>query len=186
MAVARVNIRERQAPLRERYKAEPSAAQVVLKVRGGDSDLADPLHCAVVPESAPTVSWQSGAHSAVGGDGDVACSGDLLIGALVACQETTIRIVAANMGIELESLDVEVEADWDARGTLAMGPYPIGLTAIRCQTKVRVAGDLVGERADRLLRSAEKYCVVLNTLRNGVRVESSFALERVGQPPAVP
>jgi uncharacterized OsmC-like protein len=108
----------------------------------------------------------------------VPCSGDLLLGALAACQETTIRMVAANMGIELESLRVEIEADWDARGTLAMGDYPIGLTAIRCNTTVRVPGDVLGDRADRLLRSAEKYCVVLNTLRNGVPVESSFALER--------
>jgi uncharacterized OsmC-like protein len=177
MAVARVNLRERQVPIRERYKATPDSAQIVLRVRSGRSELSDPLHCGVVPESAPSVAWRSGAHPAVGGDGDVPCSGDLLIGALAACQETTIRMVAANMGIELESLDVEVEADWDARGTLAMGAYPIGLTAIRCKTRARVPGDVQGERAERLLRSAEKYCVVLNTLRNGVPVESTFALE---------
>jgi uncharacterized OsmC-like protein len=70
-----------------------------------------------------------------------------------------------------------VEADWDARGTLAMGDYPIGLTAIRCQTTVRVPGDLAGQRSERLLRSAEKYCVVLNTLRAGVPVDSSFSIE---------
>lgn len=178
MALARVNLRERQSLIRDGYKAAPETAQIVLKVRSGKSELSDPLHCSVVPEAAPSVSWRSGAHSAVGGDGDVACSGDLLIGALAACQETTIRMVAANMGIELESLDVEVEADWDPRGTLAMGAYPIGLTAIRCTTRVRVPGDVQGERADRLLRSAEKYCVVLNTLRNGVHVESTFALEQ--------
>jgi len=106
----------------------------------------------------------------------VPCSGDVLLGALAACQETTLRMVAANMGIELESLEVEIEADWDARGTLAMGDYPIGLTAIRCNTRVTVPQDVRGERAERLLRSAEKYCVVLNTLRNGVPVASSFSL----------
>lgn len=178
MAVARVDLRERQAPIRDGYKAAPETAQIVLKVRSGESELSDPLHCAVVPDSAQSVSWRSGAHPAVGGEGDVPCSGDLLIAALAACQETTIRMVAANMGIALESLDVEVEADWDARGTLAMGPYPIGLTAIRCATRVRVPGDVQGERADRLLRSAEKYCVVLNTLRNGVPVQSTFALDQ--------
>lgn len=89
----------------------------------------------------------------MGGEGDVACSGDLLIGALAACQETTIRMVAANMGIELESLRIEVEADWDARGTLAMGAFPIGLTGIRCRTSVRVPDDVQGEWAERLLRS---------------------------------
>ncbi len=178
MAVAKVNLRERQAPIRDRYKAAPESARIVLRVHSGESELSDPLHCAIVPDAAPSVAWRSGAHPAVGGEGDVACSGDLLIGALAACQETTLRMVAANMGIELESLDVQVEADWDARGTLAMGAYPIGLTAIRCATRVRVSGDVHDERADRLLRSAEKYCVVLNTLRNGVPVESTFALEQ--------
>ena len=177
-----MNLRDRQGPIRERYKAEPDAAQIVLKVRSGESNLDDPLHCRVVPESAPTMTWSSGAHPAVGGTGDVPCSGDLLLGALAACQETTLRMVAANLGIELEELDVHVEGDWDARGTLAMGDYPIGLTAIRARTRIRVAGDVDGERAARLLRSAEKYCVVLNTLRGGVPVESSFSLEPRGKP----
>jgi uncharacterized OsmC-like protein len=175
---AGVNVRELQAPIRERYKQDPQSATIRLRVASGQSDLSDPLHCAAVPESAPQVVWNSGAHPAVGGKGDVPCSGDLLLGALAACQETTLRMVAANMGIELESLQVEIEADWDARGTLAMGNYPIGLTAIRCQTRVKVPGDVKGERAERLLRSAEKYCVVLNTLRGGVPVASGFSLEQ--------
>jgi uncharacterized OsmC-like protein len=173
-----VNIRERQAPIRERYKANPDAAHIILKAHSGNSDLKDPLHCLVVPDAAPAHAWPSGAHPAVGGAGDVPCSGDLLLGALAACQETTIRMVAANMGIQLESLDIRVEGDWDARGTLAMGDYPIGLTAVRCATTVKVAGDVNGDRAARLLRSAEKYCVVLNTLRGGVQVESSFDLQQ--------
>ena len=172
----KVNVRELQAPIRERYKLSPQTAKIGLSVRSGQSELSDPLHCAVVPDSVPDVLWRSGAHPAVGGNGDVPCSGDLLLGALAACQETTLRMVAANMGIELESLEVEIEADWDARGTLAMGDYPIGLTAIRCKTRVTVPEDVRGERAERLLRSAEKYCVVLNTLRNGVPVASSFRL----------
>jgi uncharacterized OsmC-like protein len=176
--MARINVRELQTPIRERYKQDPQAAQIRLAVKSASSDLGDPLHCAVVPAGAPDITWRSGAHPAVGGTGDVPCSGDLLLGALAACQETTIRMVAANMGIELESLDVEIEADWDARGTLAMGAYPIGLAAIRSKTTVRVPDDVRGERADRLLRSAEKYCVVLNTLRNGVPVESAFNLEQ--------
>lgn len=103
-----------------------------------------------------------------------------MLGALAACQETTVRMVAANMGVQLDSLEVAVEADWDARGTLAMGDYPVGLMKIRCLTTVRVAHDVNAERAARLLRSAEKYCVVLNTLRSGVAVESRFDL---GQTP---
>jgi uncharacterized OsmC-like protein len=177
--MARINVRELQTPIRQRYKADPQAAHIVLKVRSAQADLSDPLHCAALPVSAPDTTWKSGAHAAVGGTGDVPCSGDLLLGALAACQETTIRMVAANMGIELASLEVEIEGDWDARGTLAMGDYPIGLTAIRCTTRVTVPQDVKGERADRLLRSAEKYCVVLNTLRNGVPVESEFSLRQL-------
>jgi uncharacterized OsmC-like protein len=177
-----VNVRELQSPIRQRYKDDPQAAQIRLRVRSDPTDLSDPLHCTALGVSTPDIRWRSGAHPAVGGTGDVPCSGDLLLGALAACQETTIRMVAANMGIELASLEVEIEADWDARGTLAMGDYPIGLTAIRCTTRVTVPEDVKGERAERLLRSAEKYCVVLNTLRNGVPVESTFALAQAGSP----
>src|SRR5207249_11768289 len=108
----KVNVRELQAPIRERYKRDPQAAQIRLSVRSGESDLSDPLHCAVVPKSAPAVSWRSGAHPAVGGSGDVPCSGDVLLGALAACQETTLRMVAADMGIELESVEVKIEAEF--------------------------------------------------------------------------
>ena len=169
-----ISIKELQAPLRKRYEDDPDSARVVLRVTGGTADLGDPLHCDVTPESVPGLTWRSGAHPAVGGVGDVACSGDLLLGALVACQEVTIRMVAANMRIAIEDLVVEAEADWDPRGTLAMGDFPVGLTAIRCSTTIVISADERRERADRLLRSAEKYCVVLNTLRGGVSVESTF------------
>src|SRR5438270_13829146 len=143
--MATINVRELQTPIRELYKTNPESALVRLRVRSGHHDLSDPLHCGIVPESAPSMSWTSGAHPAVGGVGDVPCSGDLLLGALAACQETTLRMVAANMGIELLSLDIKVAADWDPRGTLAMGDYPIGLKAIRCETRAEVKGDARGD-----------------------------------------
>src|SRR5260370_38876286 len=165
--MATINVREVQTPIRQRYKHAPEAPQIRLQVRRAQAVLGDPLHCAVLPVSAPEVIWRSGAHPAVGGSGDVPCSGDLLLGALAACQETTIRMVAANMGIELESLRVEIEADWDARGTLAMGDYPIGLTAIRSMTRVTVPEDVRGQRAERPVRSPASSAVVLNTPRSG-------------------
>ncbi len=177
MPASKVDIRARQSPIREGYRQHPQSALIKLEVESAISDLRDPLHCAVTPMATPAVRWQSGAHPAVGGAGDVPCSGDLLLGALAACQETTLRMVAANLGIDLESLHVTIEGDWDARGTLAMGDFPIGLTGIRCRTTVAVRGDVGGERAGRLLKSAEKYCVVLNTLRGGVPVESTFELK---------
>jgi uncharacterized OsmC-like protein len=178
MPKSKVDVRARQTPIRQRYLDDPDSAPEVLRVTGGSGDLADPLHCVVSPESVPDGVFRSGAHPAVGGDGDVPCSGDLLLAALAACQETTLRMVAANMGIDLEHLEVSIEGDWDPRGTLAMGKeFPIGITAIRTHTRVAVRGDERGERAERLLRSAERYCVVLNTLRAGVPVESTFTLE---------
>lgn len=173
-----MNIREIQAPIRERYTKNPNEAQIVLTVRGGSGDLSDPLHSVAKPDSVHGTEWRSGAHEAVGGAGDAPCSGDLLLGALVACQEITLRMVAANMGVEIEKLEVTAEADWDARGTLVMGDYPVGLKAIRCNTSVVVPSEVKADRAERLLRSAEKHCVVLNTLREGVDVESNFALEQ--------
>jgi uncharacterized OsmC-like protein len=176
-----VNIKARQAPLREQYAERPDSSVVRLRVTSAQSDLADPLHCEVEPASVPGLSWRSGAHAAVGGEGDAPCSADLLLGALAACQEITIRMVAANMGIELERLEVEVEGDWDPRGTLAMGrEFPVGLKAIRCTTRVVTGEDESGERAERLLKSSERYCVVLSTLRSGVPVESTFELTSSG------
>jgi uncharacterized OsmC-like protein len=172
-----VDIRQRQAPLRERYRSDPSSAVQRLEVHSLGADLTDPIHCEVGPTQLPDVAWRSGAHAAVGGDGDAPCSGDLLLGALAACQEITLRMVAANMGIEIRELTIDVEADWDARGTLAMGrEFPVGIRSIRCRTQVTIHDDTNGERAERLLRSAERYCVVLDTLRTGVEVDASIAV----------
>lgn len=172
-----MDIKAVQAPLRERYQADPASAPLTLRVRSAPSDLADPLHCAVAPDALPGAVVRSGAHPAVGGVGDVPCSGDLLLAALAACQEVTLRMVAANHGIELTSVEVVTEGDWDPRGTLGMGrEFPVGLTAIRCTTTVGLAGDVNEDRAARLLRSAERYCVVRHTLGGNVGVTSEFRL----------
>lgn len=180
MPASKIDVRSRQAPIRQRYLERSDSAVEVLRVQSGQSDLADPLHVAVSPDSHPEVVYSSGAHPAVGGDGDAPCSTDLLLAALAACQETTLRMVAANMGIELEALEVSVEADWDPRGTLAMGKeFPVGITAIRAHTRVVIRGDEREERSQRLLRSAERYCVVLQTLHAGVPVDSNMTVESV-------
>lgn len=174
-----MDIRARQAPLRERYRDEPTTAIQRLHVRGGGADLADPLHCESGPVQLPDVMWHSAAHPAVGGEDDAPCSGDLLLGALAACQEITLRMVAANLGIDIVTLRIDVEADWDVRGTLAMGrEFPVGIRAVTCRTHVTIAEDATGDRAERLLRSAERYCVVLDTLRTGVDVDATIEIER--------
>jgi uncharacterized OsmC-like protein len=177
MPATTVNLRELQGPIKARYQEQPDAARITLRVKSRATDLSDPLHCAIAPEANRDVTWRSGAHPGVGGVGDVPCSGDLLLGALAACQEITIRMVAAAMGIELEALEVEAIGDLDLRGTLGMDrEVPVGFASIRCESRVTVKDDGRPERARRLLENAERYCVVLNTLRGGVPVESTFNL----------
>ena len=180
MPASTVNLRELQAPIKARYLEHPEEALIECVARSAGSDLADPLHCEVTLDSAPGLTLRSGAHPGVGGKGDVPCSGDLLVAALLACQETTIRMVAAAMGIELEAIEVSATATADLRGTLAMArEVPVGMTGIDCRVRVTVRDDGRGERAQRLLENAEKYCIVLNTLRNGVAVTTDFQVKSV-------
>ncbi len=121
MGGPRLDIRARQAPLRQGYTDDPASAPRTITVRGGGWDLEDPLHAVLVPDSTPAVPFRAGTHPALGGDDDAPCSADLLLASLAACREITLRMVAANMEIALEELEVTVEGDWDPRGTLAMG-----------------------------------------------------------------
>jgi uncharacterized OsmC-like protein len=180
MPASTVNLRELQAPIKARYLEHPEEASITCTARSTASDLSDPLHCEVTLDAAPDARLRSGAHPGVGGAGDVPCSGDLLMAALLACQETTIRMVAAAMGIELEAVEIEAVASADLRGTLAMDrAVPIGMTGVDCRVRLKVRDDGRGERARRLLENAERYCIVLNTLRNGVEVKTDFQVESV-------
>jgi uncharacterized OsmC-like protein len=175
MPASTVNLRELQGPIKARYLERPEEALIECTARSAGSDLGDPLHCTVGLDSAPGLVLRSGAHPGVGGAGDVPCSGDLLVAALLACQETTIRMVAAAMGIDLEQVEISATATADLRGTLAMSrEVPVGLTGIDCVVRLKVRDDGRGERAQRLLENAEKYCIVLNTLRSGVEVRTDF------------
>ena len=141
------------------------------------SDLSDPRHCAVVPEEFPNATIRAGLHPAAGGAGDTPCSGDILAAALVICEESTLRSVAANMGVELESVHVDVRINWDFRGTMGVDrEAKVGATGIEMTTRVRVRDGVDPERAKRLLSSAERYCSTLQTLRHGVEVSTSFDL----------
>jgi uncharacterized OsmC-like protein len=178
MPPSAIDVRALQAPIKSNYTADPEGARITLRVRSTAADLSDPLHCAIQPDSVPDVVWQSGAHPGVGGVGDVPCSADLLLGALAACQEVTLRMVAAAMGIELLALQTEVTGTLDLRGTLGMSrDVPVRMQSVRCDVHVTVKDDGRPDRAQRLLENAERYCVVLDTLRSGVPVESSFSLE---------
>jgi uncharacterized OsmC-like protein len=174
-----VDLRAIQAPLKERYRDDASSAQTVTAARSAASDLDDPRHCAVAPADFPELVIRAGLHPAAGGAWDAPCSGDILAAALAICEETTLRSVAANLGIELESVDVDVRVHWDFRGTMAVDrEVPIGATGIEMKTRVKVKEGVDPERASRLLRSAERYCSTLQTLRSGVAdVRTDFAID---------
>lgn len=177
---ATTSLRERQAPLKARYEADPESAQVTFTiVSTTEGDGADPTRVRVATTGEHPVAWSVGAHPFAGGEGDLACSGDLLLASLAACQEITVRMVAAAMGIALERLEVTVEGDMDFRGTMGIDPEtPVGYQAIR--TTIRLAADSPADRLERLAQRAERYCVVASTLRQ--RPDLSTTFDIVGRP----
>ena len=173
-----IDLRSIQAPLKERYRADPESALVVTEAHSAPSDLSDPRHCIVAPAGFPDAAIRAGLHPAGGGAGDTPCSGDILASALAICEESTVRSVAANMGVELESVHVDVRIHWDFRGTLAVDrEVPVGATGIEMRTQIKVKEGVDPERAKRLLASAERYCSTLQTLRHGVSVATDFQLD---------
>lgn len=173
-----VDLRKIQEPLKARYRAEPASARVVTGASTVPSDLQEPRGCAVSPHGFESLVIHSGLHPAAGGTGADPCSGDILAAALAICEESTLRSVAANIGLELESVKVDVEIDWDFRGTMGVDrSVPVGATGVRLTTRVKVKDGVDPERAQRLLASAERYCSTLQTLRNGVHVATDFAID---------
>jgi len=149
-------LRAIQQPLKERYRAEPDAALVTLQA---DGVLGEGVTCSVATGRAMV---EAGLHPATGGSGASACSGDLLLQALVACSGVTMRAVATSLGLAMEGT-VHAEGDLDFRGTLAVDPdAPVGFTAIRL--RFDLTGDATDEQLATLLRLTERYCVVYQTL----------------------
>ena len=173
-----MTLRERQAPLKAQYETNPESAKLVMTVRSATSG-DDPTRCTVATIDAlggNAVAWDAGAHPMAGGEGDLACSGDLLLASLAACQEITLRMVAAAMGIHLREVAVTVEGDLDFRGTMGVdAETPVGFTAIR--TDIRVAADAPEDRLQRLAQRAERYCVVASTLRQPPAVTTTFRVD---------
>jgi uncharacterized OsmC-like protein len=169
-------LRERQAPLKARYEADPESAKLVMTVRSATAG-DDPTRCTVATVGVPGgngVAWEAGAHPMAGGEGDLACSGDLLLASLAACQEITLRMVAAAMGIDLRNVEVDVEGDLDFRGTMGIDrETPVGFQRIR--TSVRFDADASPDRLERLAARAERYCVVGATLRDGTSLTTDIA-----------
>jgi uncharacterized OsmC-like protein len=175
-------LRERQAPLKQRYQEDPESGKIVMSVRSITAGN-DPTRCTIATTDADgkvLASWDAAAHPMAGGDGELPCSGDLLLASLAACQEITVRMVASAMGIELQELEVVVEGDMDFRGTMGIDPEtPVGFTAIR--SRVRLAADVPEERLAKLAARAEKYCVVGATLREGTTLTTDIAARSVSE-----
>jgi uncharacterized OsmC-like protein len=153
-----MNLREVQAPLKQRYREEASAAQITLHAEATQDT---PVACSV---DIGRAIHSAQAHAGVGGAGTGACSGDLLLGALAACAQITCQMVATAAGIPVGSLSVSVEGDLDLRGTLGVSrEVPVGFQRIRVEFKVD-APDAKQHELDRLKRLTEQYCVVMQTL----------------------
>ena len=164
-------LRAMQAPLKDRYRAEPSTAVITLRAEG---KLGDGITCRVETGRALV---DAGLHPATGGSGLEACSGDMLLEALVACAGVTLRAVATAIGIEVRDGSVKVEGDLDFRGTLGVSrDAPVGFRDIRLTFSLD--SDASDEQLDNLLRLTERYCVVFQTLNNSPQL--SMSRRRIG------
>jgi uncharacterized OsmC-like protein len=175
----REQLRTLQAPLKERYREEPGAALVTLRA-SGELDGAD-VACSVDTGRALVA---AGLHPATGGDGSLACSGDMLLQALVACAGVTLRSVATSLQLAVGGT-VRAEGDLDFRGTLGVDrEAPVGFREIRLRFELSTTAD--DEQLATLMRLTERYCVVYQTLRGGVPVSVSTAVDARRDPDAAP
>jgi uncharacterized OsmC-like protein len=157
-------LRAMQAPLKQRYRDMPETARVPAHAEARLDT--DDVAC-VVP------SWhgetKAGLHPATGGSGELACSADMLLEAVVACAGVTLRAVATAMGVTIRSGRVIAEGNWDARGTLGVDRNaPVGLTDIAL--RFEVDSDADPAKLERMIQTTERYCVILQTLRNAPRI----------------
>ncbi|MFN0092720.1 MAG: OsmC family protein [Acidimicrobiales bacterium] len=164
-STAREQLRAAQAPLKSQYRGDPAAALVTLSAVGGLDG--DGVVCSVQTGQALV---QAGLHPATGGDGLAACSGDMLLQALVACAGVTLRAVATSLGVAFTDGLVRAEGDLDFRGTLGVDKEaPVGFSAIRLQFELTT--DAPPEQLEKLFELTERYCVVYQTLRTQPPIE---------------
>ena len=160
-------LRTRQEPLKDAYREHPEQAVITLRARGRLEDQA--ISCSVETGQALTV---AGLHPATGGDGSLACSGDMLLQALVACAGVTLRAVATSLGIDVAGGTVGADGDLDFRGTLAVSKEaPAGFRSIRLTFDLDTEAS--AEQIQTLIRLTERYCVVYQTLTHPAQLSMS-------------
>jgi uncharacterized OsmC-like protein len=158
-----------QAPLKNKYREQPESAKITLKAKG---IIGEGISCKIETGRAMV---EAGLHTATGGTGMLACSGDLLLEALVACAGVTLSAVATAIEIEIKEGIVNAEGDLDFRGTLGVSKEaPVGFKEIRLQFILDC--DAPNEKMESLLKLTERYCVVFQTLKNGVEMKSNFEI----------
>jgi len=158
-------LKKLQAPLKEQYRHEPETALITLKAAGR---INEGISCSVATAQAMV---QAGLHPATGGTGMLACSGDMLLQALVACAGVTLNAVATAMEINLKEGTIKAEGDLDFRGTLGVSKeVAVGFTAIRLSFVLD--SDAEEEKLQKLIQLTERYCVVYQTIRSGTAVET--------------
>jgi uncharacterized OsmC-like protein len=153
-----------QAPIKARYREQPQTAAITLHAEGR---IGEGVTCNVQTGKALV---EAGLHPATGGDGVSACSGDMLLEALVACAGVTLRAVATALDIPVRDGKVRAEGDLDFRGTLGVSKeVPVGFHQIRLRFDLDT--DATEEQLATLLRLTERYCVVYQTLKNPPKIE---------------
>ena len=164
--------RNLQAPLKARYREEPAAAKVTLSAEGALGDEA--ITCKVSTGKALV---EAGLHPVTGGNGLAACSGDMLLEALVACAGVTLKAVATALAIPIRSGKVTAEGELDFRGTLGVDKQvPVGFTEIRLRFQLETEAD--ADQLATLLKLTERYCVIYQTLRNPPPLTLSHEVKR--------
>ncbi len=177
----------RQTRLQQRYRETPAEALITESARTADGVRHDPFHGhleigGAAPSLVPELGLEVGVHSAVGGDHDLPNPGHVLVGALAACMDTTLRMFAERFGIELESLEVSVDGHVDVRGALMVSAEaPVGFQDMHCRVDLRPAEGTPPEALAKLMAATERSCVVLQTLRNGAPITTSLAVRSAEQ-----
>ena len=167
-----MDLRELQRPLKEQYRSDPSSSRITLTARGGEAADGVPTSCSV---DLGRPLYEAQAHPGVGGPGTGACSGDLLLGALAACAQLTCQMVATAMGLDVQGIEVVVDGDLDLRGTLGIDRnVSAGFEAIRLRFEIDAPG-ASEEDLDGLMARTERYCTVLQTLKNPPDVSVELA-----------
>jgi uncharacterized OsmC-like protein len=161
------DLKNLQEPIKEKYRADPASAIITLKAQG---KVGEGISCKVETGKAII---EAGLHPATGGTGMLACSGDMLLEALVACAGVTLSAVATAIGVDIKSGLVKAEGDLDFKGTLGVSKeVSVGFKSIRLLFDLET--DATPDQMTSLSKLTERYCVVYQTLMKGVSVETKY------------